>query len=111
MESYNSERARPSSTRLRLERIRDNGINCVETNVFRNEQSGGGSQGIKNYDVLNLLLRNMPLLKRVIAHGKTSHQALDSLEVPASLQSFKLRHFREECYSKIDMVCEEILAA
>ena len=111
MESYNSERAKPSDTRRSLDRIRSNGINCVETNVYSNEQSGGVSRSIKNYDVLNLLLRNMPLLKGVIAHGKTAHQALDSLEAPASILTFELRHFSRESYANIDWVCEEILAA
>jgi hypothetical protein len=111
VESYNSERDQPSNTRRRLDRIRSHGINCVETNAYSNEQSGGVSQSIENYAVLNLLLTNMPLLKGVIAHGKTAHQALDSLEVSAGIRIFKLRHFFQESYANIDKVCKELLAA
>ena len=85
MESYNSERDKPSRTRRRLDRIRSKGINCVETNAYSNEQSGGVSQSIENYAVLDVLMKNMPLLKGIIAHGKKAQQSLENLEVPADI--------------------------
>ncbi len=84
---------------------------CVETNAYSNEQSGGVSKSIENYAVLDVLLKNMPLLKGIIAHGKVAHQALDNLDVPSGILTRKLRHFRGESYDAIDRVCEEILAA
>lgn len=111
MESYNSERDKPSSTRRRLDRIRSKGINCVETNAYSNEQSGGVSQSIENYAVLDVLMKNMPLLKGIIAHGKKAQQSLENLEVPADILTFKLEHFIRVSYATIDRVCEEILAA
>ena len=97
-----------SNTRLRLNRIRSNGLNCIETNAFRNEGLDGTRHGISNHAVLEVLRNNMPLLKGIIAHGKDAHKYLDNIEVPVAVKTFKLRHFRQESYKEIDRVCQEI---
>ena len=113
LEVYQTERDRAgqrpvSSTRLRLNRIRDNDLNCIETNAFANEGSDGTRHNISNYNVLKVLLSNMPLLKGIIAHGKVAHECLDQIEVPVAVQTFKPRHFFQESYAEIDRICQEI---
>ena len=97
-----------SATRLRLNRIRDNGLNCIETNAFRNEGSDGTRHDISNHAVLEVLLNNMPLLKGIIAHGKVAHKCLDKIEVPVAVKTFKLSHFRLVRYEEINRICQEI---
>ena len=59
-----------SPTRLRMQRFRDKGVSCVETNVYRNEGAPTAGKGkIPNVDVLALLLDNMPKLRAVIICG------------------------------------------
>ena len=113
LEVYQTERDKAgkgqvSNTRRRLDRIRANGLNCIETNTFRNEGSDGTRYNVSNYDVLKILLSNMPLLKGIIAHGKVAHECLDYIEVPVAVQTFKLRHFFQESYAEIDRICQEI---
>ena len=59
-----------SPTRLKTQRFRDNGVLCVETNVYRNEGVSRERKGkISNVDVLLLLLDNMPKLRAAIICG------------------------------------------
>ena len=113
LEVYQTERDKAgkgqvSNTRRRLDRIRANGLNCIETNTFRNEGSEGTRHNISNSNVLKVLLSNMPLLKGIIAHGKVAHECLDQIEVPVAVQTFKSRHFFQESYAEIDRICQEI---
>ena len=97
-----------SATRLRLKRIRDKGLNCIETNVSSNEGSDGIKDKISNHDVLKVLLNKMPSLKGIIAHGKVAHKYLDKIEVPINVQTFRPRHFSLVRYEEIDRICQEI---
>ena len=113
LEVYQAERNRVgkrplSSTRLRLNRIRDKGLNCIETNAFGNEGSDGTRHNISNYDLLKVLLSNMPLLKGIIAHGKVAHECLDYIEVPVNVKIFRTSHFSRISYAEIDRSCQEI---
>jgi hypothetical protein len=45
-----------SPTRLRLKRLRSNGLKCFETNFFSNEQLGGHGVGISSEDLLRTLI-------------------------------------------------------
>ena len=114
LEVYKTERHKAgkrselSPTRLRLKRIRDNGLNCIETNAFRNEEANGTRHDISNHAVLEVLLNNMPLLKGIIAHGKVSHKCLDKIEVPINVQTFRPRHFSLASYEEINRICQEI---
>jgi len=96
-----------SNTRRRLARFRQNGIFCVETNVHRNEQLNGAGTGAPNYDILNLLISNMPKLVTIVAHGKAAHEYLNQASIPDQIRQYRTRHFRIESFSKIDEICKE----
>ena len=114
LEVYKTERHKAgkrselSPTRWRLNRIRDKGLNCIETNVSSNEGSDGIKDKISNHDVLKVLLNKMPSLKGIIAHGKVAHKYLDKIEVPINVQTFRPRHFSLARYEEIDRICQEI---
>ncbi len=103
-----------SNTRRRLDWLRENGIRCVETNVYRNEKAGGAGAGTPNYDVLNLLVRNMPALCAVIAHGKVAHRLAEEFAekytFPKDTKIFRMRHFRMDSREAIEGICQEIKA-
>lgn len=113
LDAYLEERSRIgkgiSNTRRRLNRFRDNGVSCVETNAFRNEKLDGAGQGAPNYDVLNLLISNMPKLKAIIAHGGVAQEFMKQASIPTGILRYKTRHFRIEGYSKIDSICEGLV--
>ncbi len=110
---YLKERSRigkgTSPTRMRLNRFRENGVSCVETNSFRNEKPDGVGVGSPNFGVLNLLISNMPKLWGVVAHGKVAQAFLREAHIPLEVRLRGTRHFRTESYSTIDSICEEIL--
>ncbi len=98
-----------SNTRRRLDRLRDNGLSCLETNVFFNEGELGGDRAVANVDLLDLAFRTLPNLTFVIAHGKEAHEYLASRTVPSGIRgTFKTRHFRSESYETIDRISREI---
>ena len=100
-----------SNTRLRLGRFRENGVCGVETNVYRNEQSGGAGKGVWNYAVLDKLIQNMPRLCAIVAHGSVAHAFIDGYKPDIEgVKIFRLRHFRMESYDVIDGICGEIRA-
>ena len=94
-----------SNTRLRLNRFRERGVHCVETNTFCNERLEGAGVGVPNYGVLNMLIQEMPNLRAVVAHGKIAHQYIRNASIPAGVRVFELRHFRMESYATIDQLC------
>ena len=52
-----------------LNPLREAGLGCLDTNVFRNEYTGGhkgGRRKIKNDDVLQTLLAKLPQLRTLI---------------------------------------------
>ena len=100
-----------SNTRLRLEWFREYGVACVETNAFRNQRLGGAGKGVGNYAVLDLLIRNMPQLVAVVAHGKVAQEFAAGYTFPSNMREpFKLRHFRMESRGEIKRLCEKIQA-
>ena len=99
---------RISNTRRRLDRIRESGIKVVETNAYRNEKLDGLGDETSNYDLLNLLISNMPRLKAVIAHGKHAGAFLGAVSFPEGVKTYKTRHFRSESYAVLDSICESI---
>ena len=99
-----------SNTRRRLNRIRENGLRCVETNAFRNERLDGKGDGTLNYDMLNVLIEHMPKLTAVLAHGRIASDYLSLAKIPDGVHQYETRHFRMERYSRIDDICAEILS-
>lgn len=99
-----------SPTRRRLDRLRQNGLLCLETNVFMNEQPTGHGLGQSNTDLLDIALSNLPNLAYVIAHGQEAHRYLTSrrIALPAT-NIFRTRHFRLESYATLDALTREIL--
>ncbi len=109
-----------SPTRLRMQRFRDNGVLCVETNVYRNEGVSRERKGkISNVDVLLLLLENMPKLRAAIICGGEArkvvaqHQELrDKLHDLANNGMIRIDVDRlySAGYEWIDARCDEIKA-
>ncbi|RMD81356.1 MAG: hypothetical protein D6815_12005 [Candidatus Dadabacteria bacterium] len=99
-----------SNTRRRLNRIRENGIACVETNAYRNEKPDGAGSGVSNFAVLKVLIENMESLRAIIAHGNVAQEFLAAVEVPLNVKTFATRHFRQESYAVVDNICKKILA-
>jgi len=98
-----------SNTRIRLRRLRDKGLNCLETNAFSNEGMGGFNAADSNAALLQLFLGGLPGLRGVIAHGAVAQNFLGNQSLPAHVQSYPMRHFRSESYEKIDAVADAIL--
>jgi len=107
-----SGKAAVSPTRLRLNRLRDHGVKCLETNVFFNEKLGGPGRGTPNKDMLDLALSSLPALQFLIAHGRAAHKYLQEKgPLPSTiLKVFCTKHFRLESYETIRLIAQEILA-
>lgn len=99
-----------SNTRLRLNRFRERGVHCVETNTFCNERLDGAGVGVPNYGILNMLIQEMPKLRAVVAHGKIAQQYIRNAPIPTEVQVFEPRHFRMESYATIDQLCTKLLS-
>ena len=109
-----------SPTRFTMQRFRDNGVLCVETNVYRNEGVSRERKGkISNVDVLLLLLDNMPKLRAAIICGGEArkvvaqHQELrDKLHDLANNGMIRIDVDRlySAGYEWIDARCDEIKA-
>ena len=65
-------------------------------------------QGTQNFDVLDVLIANMPDLEAVIAHGKIAHGYLANATIPNRLRTHETRRFRMESYDTIDGICQEL---
>jgi len=111
-----SGRKRPTRDRLDrlLNPLREAGLGCVDTNVFRNEKTGehkGGKREreIKNDDVLQILLAELPQLIAVIAYGKYAKLFLSGQSLPPHVRCFREDHFRNVAHKKIDMLARKIL--
>lgn len=96
-----------SKTRLRLNRLRDNGIKCIETNAYKNEKPDGVIFGISNYAVLSTLLNNANNIKAIIAHGDDAHKFVDQANIKNDIRIFKTKHFIYVGYDEIDAICNE----
>jgi hypothetical protein len=99
-----------SNTRLRFNRLRESGLNCLETNVHTNERPGGHGDGSRSNDFLAKLVQAMPKLDAVIAHGAVAGRFMTKFALPANVQKYELRHFRMESYRSIDLVAQHILS-
>ena len=114
------ERRRASGKRLKtrdaldrlLNPLRDAGLACLETNVFRN-QNPDGHKGrghkVKNDDVLQTLLAELPQLRTVIAYGKCAKNFMSGQSLPPHVECFREDHFRNVAHKKIDMLVRKIL--
>ncbi len=95
-----------------LNPLRNAGLGCVDTNVFRNENLGGhrgGGPKHKNDDVLRTLLAELPQLNAVIAYGKCAKDFMNGQALPPRVQYFKENHFRNVAHQKIDELAHKIL--
>ena len=109
---YKEERGRRgkgiSNTRRRLDRIRKQGVKCIETNAYRNEGPDGVGEGISNFALLSILISHNENLKAIIAHGKVAQEFLDHVTLPDGIRTYRPRHFRMESYDEIDRICADI---
>jgi hypothetical protein len=99
-----------TNTRLRLNRFRDAGLNCIETNVYRNERANGHGGGVNSREMLHALLNHLPQLAAVISHGKIANEFASSLSLPPTVQRFEQAHFRSESYVNTDRVIGQLLS-
>jgi hypothetical protein len=97
-----------SNTRRRLNRIRENGVKCIETNAYQNEKPDGVGEGVSNFALLNVLISQNENLKAIIGHGKIAQEFLDRVIVPNGVKTYRPRHFRMESYDEIDRICADI---
>jgi hypothetical protein len=98
-----------SNTRLRLNRLRDFGLQCLETNTFINEGSDNYSGKVSNKELLDFFLKRLPRLSGVIAHGAFAKKFLTDYSLPEGVQKYFLRHFRSESYQNIDDAAKKLL--
>ena len=98
-----------------LNPLREAGLGCLETNVFRNENPGGHKGGghkvtvQKNDDVLQILLAELPQLRKVIAYGKCAKNFMSGQSLPPHVEYFREDHFRNVAHKKIDVLARKIL--
>ncbi|MGC9261404.1 MAG: hypothetical protein ACP5I8_15170 [Phycisphaerae bacterium] len=111
----NAGKNRMSNTRLRLNRFRESGICCVETNVYRNENVGGAGTGMsKNEAVLKVLVDNMPAPFAILACGRVAERFVCEYKSrhggfpKQATELTSLRHLRLETYFNVDKKCREI---
>jgi hypothetical protein len=101
-----------SRTRLRLRRLRWNGLKCLETNFSSNEQLGGAGGGTPNVELLATLIDDHHLLhlKAVIVHGSVAREYWRrlGLQLPTGVQFYCLPHLSRPGYAKIDEVSRKI---
>ncbi len=107
-------RTRDTLDRL-LEPLREAGLGCLETNVFRNENPGGHKGGghkcivQRNDDVLQILLAELPQLRAVIAHGIDAKSFMSGQTLPSHIQCFREDSFRNVAHKRVDAIAREIL--
>jgi hypothetical protein len=97
-----------SQSRLRIHRLRENGMSCLEVNLFRSERPGAEARGLCCRTVLGFLLPNMPLIKAFIVHGDEAQRHFDSINLPNAIRIFQTRDLGQESYAYIDEICDEI---
>lgn len=105
---YEKEKETIRGTRLRLNRIRENNVRCIETNVYRNEKPDGAGKGELNISLLQILIEFNENLKSIIVHGDEAQTFLDRLTLPEGVLLYLTRHFRVESYDEIDRICADI---
>jgi len=98
-----------SNTRLRLNRLRQRGLQCLETNVFSNERLQGRGSAAVATDLMPLFLANLPKLRGVISHGVIAEAYLSRLTLPDGVEKHVMKHFRSESYKNIDAVAAKLL--
>jgi hypothetical protein len=98
-----------SKTRGQLNRLRSSGLNCLETNAFSNERPKGRGVGISNEDLLPVLIRSLPRLVGVIAHGKVAERTLDRLSLAPNVKPYRLKHLIYVGHSDLHQLAEELL--
>lgn len=99
-----------TNTRLRLNRFRAAGLNCLETNVYRNEKANGHGGGVNSRDMLRTLIDYLPHLNAVVSHGKIANEFASTIILPPHVQRFEQAHFRSESYANIDRVIDQLLS-
>ncbi len=100
-----------TGTRGRLNKIKDRGVQCVETNVYSSEGSCNRSDRIPNQTVLELLLRNMPHLEWVIVHGAIAHDWIKKYRNLIRLPDNRLLkpcHFRNISDDRLNQICRQV---
>ena len=110
LKRYKETRRNPGPTRKRFDIFRRNGLECVETNVYRNERfNGAGPPHVRicNRTILKMLIHKMPCLKGIIAHGNVAHRFVDGLRVPETVHIYKPTHFRNERFETIKHICQK----
>ena len=83
-------------------------MNCLETNVYRNERANGHGSGVNSGEMLRALVNYLPQLEAVISHGKIANEFASTLTLPPHVQRFELSHFRTESYANIDGVIGQV---
>lgn len=96
-----------SNTRRRLNRLRQQGLRCLETNAYSHQ--GVATEKISNRHLLELFINTLPNLKGVIAHGKVAQNFLNSVVLSKDIKVIHLNHFRSESYANIDNAAQFLL--
>lgn len=98
-----------SNTRLRLNRLRSQGLRCLEANAFINERLNGRGAAAKDTPLMPVLLKNLPLLKAVVAHGVVASKYLRTLTLPQSIETHHVGHFRNLSFENLDTLAQMLL--
>ena len=97
-----------SQTRLALNRLRSSGLNCLETNVYKNERLGGHGAGAPNVSLIEFFIDCLPELKGVIVHGKVAQACIGNLSLPKNVRFYAEVHFRSLPHLRIDKIAREL---
>ena len=98
-----------SNTRLRLNRLRSQGLRCLEANAFINERLNGRGAGATDTPLMPVLLTNLPLLRAVVAHGVVASKYLSKLSLPQGVEAHHVGHFRNLSFAKLDALVQTLL--
>jgi hypothetical protein len=100
-----------SPTRLRITRLREAGVRCLETNVFMNQAPAGAGKGVSNASLLGIAMETLPNIRVIIAHGKDAQNYASSCIIPAHIRLVPSKHFRLLSYADIDCIAADARAA
>ena len=70
-----------TNTRQPLKRLRSRGLQCLETNIFAQENLGGYVAGKSNIERLRLFRSKLPRLKAIKVQGRESSREIERIEL------------------------------
>jgi hypothetical protein len=99
-----------SATRLRLEKLRELGIRCLETNVYSNENQHGAGIARSENALLPLLLQQNAAWRAIIVHGSKAREFFEKSKLPLPMPPIYTKHLSRVSYEVVERLAHDIVA-